>query len=55
MESEDGSVVAEMAWKEDKIAVQLECQKEYHESLAAAGWKVFDVTDPQVIDFIKEV
>ena len=55
MESEDGSVVAEMAWKEDKIAVQLECQKEFRDQLAAEGWKVFDVTENQVAEFIKEV
>ena len=55
MESDDGSVVAEMAWTEEKVAVQLECQKEFRESLTAEGWKVFDVTDTQVIDTIKEV
>jgi len=55
MEAEDGSVLAEMVWTEDKIAIQLECQKEFHERLASEGWKVFDVTDTQVIDFIKEV
>ena len=55
MEAEDGSVLAEMVWIEDKIAVQLECQKEFHEKLSSEGWKVFDVTDNQVIDFIKEV
>ena len=55
MESADGSVVAELVWTEDKIAIQLECQKEFHESLAAEGWKVFDVTDPLVVEAIKEV
>ena len=55
LEAEDGSVLAEMVWIEDKIAIQLECQKEFHERLSSEGWKVFDVTEDQVVDFIKEV
>lgn len=55
MEADDGCVLAEMAWTEDRIAVQLECQDEFRERLTADGWKVYSVTDPAVIDAIKEV
>ena len=55
LEAEDGSVLAEMVWMEDKIAIQLDCQKEFRERLTAEGWKVFGVTENQVAEFIKEV
>ncbi len=55
MEAEDGSVLAEMVWTDDKIAVQLDCQIGFREKLISEGWTVFDVNDTAVIDAVKEV
>lgn len=55
LEDQDGNVIAELVWEDDKIAAVMLYQEEFRDQLTAEGWTVLTITDDALLDTVKEV